>query len=95
MFWVYVLENEQGRFYVGHTDDLDRRLAEHNDPLRSKSKYTAKHGPWRLVWSEVHPTRSEAMTRERFIKSRKSAAWIRQRLLAKTSSDPENHRDRA
>jgi len=29
-FWVYVLENPQGRFYIGHTDSLERRLSEPN-----------------------------------------------------------------
>ena len=88
---MYVLENAGGRFYIGHTDDLDRRLAEHNDPGRSKSKYTRKHGPWQLVWSQQQPTRADAMKRERFIKSRKSAAWIRKHLLGRAS--PDVHRD--
>ncbi len=86
-FWVYVVENPTGKFYVGHTDDLQRRLAEHNDPERAKSKYTRKHGPWTLVWSEEHADRSSAMRRERFIKSRKSAAWIRGYLLGRASPD--------
>ena len=81
MFHVYILENAAGRFYIGQTDDLGRRIAEHNDPAGGRSKYTVKNGPWRLVWSESHATRSEAMQREKFIKSRKSAAWIRQYLL--------------
>ncbi len=77
-----MLENRFGRFYVGSTDDLMRRLAEHNDPSRDKSKYAAKNGPWRLLWSEPHETRSAAMDRERQIKRMKSARWIRERLLA-------------
>ena len=81
MFWVYVLENADGRFYVGHTDDIERRLSEHNSEEKVSSKYTHKNGPWKLVWSEEHPDRSSAMKRERFIKSRKSAAWIRKYLL--------------
>ena len=81
MFWVYVLENRAGKLYVRHTDDLDRRISEHNAPDRSKSKYTAKSGPWRPLWSEPHPNGSDAMKRENFSKSRKSAAWIRQYLL--------------
>ena len=88
---MYVLENPQGRFYVGHTDDLSRRLGEHNDPCRSGTKYTRKHGPWVLVWSERHPDRPSAVRRERFIKGRKSAAWIRQYLLSRAS--PDVHRD--
>jgi putative endonuclease len=80
-FWTYVLENTKGRFYIGHTDDLQRRLAEHNDPTREKTKFTTKDGPWSLVWSEPYPARSAAMLREREIKSMKSARWIRERLL--------------
>ncbi len=91
MYWTYVLENASGRFYVGHTADLSRRLTEHNDSDGSKSKYTRKHGPWQLVWSQELPTRSEAMKRERFIKSRKSATWICKYLLGRAS--PDVHRD--
>ena len=80
-FWTYILENPAGRFYIGQTDDLDRRIEEHNSPETVGTKFTHKNGPWRLVWSESHPTRSEAVRRERFIKSRKSAAWIRRHLL--------------
>ncbi len=80
-FWTYILEDQEGRFYIGHTDNLDRRVAEHNTPEKIGTKYTHKNGPWRLVWQEEHETRSEAMRRERFIKSRKSSAWIRKYLL--------------
>jgi len=87
VFWVYILENPDGRFYVGQTDDLPRRVARHNDPTRDKTHYTAKHGPWELVYSEPHATRSDAMQRERFIKSRKSSAWIRKHLLGRAGPD--------
>jgi predicted GIY-YIG superfamily endonuclease len=30
MFWVYILQNPEGRFYTGHTDDLAGRVANHN-----------------------------------------------------------------
>ena len=79
---------------VPNGEDLDRRVAEHNDPTNPKSKYTAKHGPWSLVWSERHPTRSEAMERERQIKRMKSAMWIRETLLTQLPERvPMLHRD--
>ncbi|MCL4787487.1 MAG: GIY-YIG nuclease family protein [Verrucomicrobia bacterium] len=81
MFWVYVLENAQGRFYIGQTDNLGVRLANHNRTDGSGGKYTRKHGPWRLVWSEAQPTRASALIRERHIKAMKSARWIRSHLL--------------
>jgi putative endonuclease len=79
-FWVYVLQNPGGRFYIGHTDDLTRRVEDHNSSLGHMT-FTHKNGPWTLVWSESHPTRSAAVVREKQIKSMKSAKWIRENLL--------------
>ncbi len=45
MYWVYILENPKGKFYIGHTDDLQRRLSEHNSGEKIGSKYTHKNGP--------------------------------------------------
>jgi putative endonuclease len=81
IFWTYVLENPSGRFYVGHTDDLERRVGEHNDPDHGVATFTHKNGPWKLVWSEPHADRSAAMRREKQIKQMKSARWIRENLL--------------
>jgi predicted GIY-YIG superfamily endonuclease len=86
-FWVYILENPSGRFYVGHTNNLERRLAEHNDENATKSKFTVKNGPWSLKWSESFPDRSLAVSRERQIKRKKSADWIREVLLNQRSLD--------
>ena len=75
MFALYVLHSSRlDRYYVGHTDDLEDRLARHNQG-RSKS---TKHGaPWEIVHTEDFETRSQAMAREREVKSWKSAARIR------------------
>ena len=81
MYWVRVLENAHGRLYVGSTDDLPRRVEEHNSPEKVGTKYTHKHGPWRLVWSEEHETPFSAVRREKAVKRMKSAAWIRGELL--------------
>ena len=83
-FWAYVLENSAGRFYIGSTNDLERRLSQHNDPATS-GKYCPKNGPWRLVWKEIFTTRAQAMRREKQIKRMKSARWIRENLLDRQS----------
>jgi|GEM_PF-244981 toxin HigB-1 len=49
MAWVYVIQNAEGRFYVGMTTDLDERLRDHNSGV---SKWTKYRAPWRLVWSQ-------------------------------------------
>ncbi|XOV69903.1 MAG: GIY-YIG nuclease family protein [Verrucomicrobiota bacterium] len=82
MFWTYILENLDGKFYIGHTEDLTRRIQIHNDPNEPGTRFTPKNGPWNLVWSEEHPTRACAMARERQIKRMKSAKWIREVLLS-------------
>jgi putative endonuclease len=82
MYHVYVLQNPTGRLYVGQTDNLERRILQHNDPSSAaQAKYAPKHGPWDLVWSEPHADRASAMRRERTIKAMKSSRWIRENLL--------------
>ena len=45
MFWVYILQNPEGRFYTGHTDDRAERLANHNRTDKIAGKFTRKNGP--------------------------------------------------
>ena len=80
MFFVYVLYSSLAqKHYVGQTDNLQRRLVEHNDPTRSKSKFTAKYaGSWILLHYEQLPTRSEAMAREKWLKSGVGRTWIKE-----------------
>ena len=81
MFWVYILQNPKGQFYIGQTDDLNVRLHSHNRTDKINGKFTRKVGPWRVVWSESHPSRGSAIRRERQIKNMKSAKWIQDKLL--------------
>jgi putative endonuclease len=80
-FYVYILRNSCGKFYVGQTSDLEKRVASHNGEEKIKGRYTHKNGQWELVWSEGHPTRASAMAREKQIKKMKSARWITEHLL--------------
>lgn len=77
-FWVYVLVSEStGRRYIGHTNDLERRVAEHNGASTNPHRYTSRFkGPWRLIHSEVFETRSAAMLREKWLKSDVGRAWL-------------------
>jgi len=86
MFWVYVLENPDGKFYTGHTGNLTERLKDHNRTDCFDGHYTRKNGPWRLVWCEEHESRSSAVQREQQIKRMKSATWIREHLLSSKPS---------
>ena len=90
MFHVYVLQsNSSGKRYTGQTDDLDRRVAEHNDRLTRPGKYTSKDaGPWVLLHCENYATRPEAIRRERWLKSGNGRAWLNEALSRQSSPPP-------
>ena len=78
-FWVYILRCADGSYYTGHTDDLERRLAEHH--LGQIAGYTAMKRPVTLVFSDACSTRDEALAAERRIKGwsrKKKEALIRE-----------------
>lgn len=66
VFWTYILRCSDASYYVGHTDDLDKRMGEH--AVGGVSTYTRKRRPMTLVFSEEFPTRLEALERERQLK---------------------------
>lgn len=77
MYYVYVLENENGRWYIGHTDNLKARVRRHNN---QKVKSTKNRGVWRIIYKEFLSTRSEAMRREEYLKSGAGRAFIKKFL---------------
>jgi len=67
MVHVYVILSEvTGRCYVGISEDVPRRLSEHN---AGKMKYTKAYRPWRLVYEEAFPDRMSARRREKYFKT--------------------------
>lgn len=79
-FHVYILRLRDGQLYVGSTDNLPRRLAEHQAGTACRT--TAMFGPVELLYSEPHPDRSSAIRRERQIKN-----WSRAKKLALISGN--------
>ena len=77
-YYVYILRNEEsGALYTGHTSDLAKRLARHNDKSLITKRYTKKYeGNWVHIYSEEYATRSEAMLREKFLKTGAGRLWI-------------------
>lgn len=73
-FWVYILECSDGRLYVGQTDDLEKRLSEHQAGLDA---YTATRLPVSLIFSENYPDRDATRKREKQLKG-----WSRAKKLA-------------
>lgn len=91
-FWLYILRCADASYYVGHTDDLDVRVAQHQSG--EVQGYTKSRRPVRLVYCESFATREDAFAAERQLKgwSRKkkealiAGDWERLRLLAQRRS---------
>lgn len=67
MWFVYLIQNTEGRIYTGITTDVDRRLNQHNTS-GAGAKATRRGRPWHLLGCEEHLTKSAALKREAAIK---------------------------
>lgn len=73
-FYTYVLySSEHNKIYIGQSSDLQKRLFEHNTGM---SKYTKRYLPWEIIFKEEFDSRSEAMKREKELKSQKGREFI-------------------
>jgi putative endonuclease len=71
-YWVYIIQSQSSeRYYCGQTDNLEKRLQQHNDPHHTFTKTTKRFkGPWLLVCQIACGSRTEAMRLEKQIKKR-------------------------
>lgn len=67
MFYVYILQSLKDEdLYIGLTDNLERRIKEHNV---GKTFATKSRKPFKLIFYEALPSLEEAIEREKFYKS--------------------------
>ena len=66
-YYVYILRCKDGSYYTGHAKDLEKRFEMHKKGRGAR--YTRMHEPEKLVYMEEFESRSEAMKRERRIKT--------------------------
>src|SRR3989344_483302 len=62
--FVYILRTSSNTLYIGQTNNLENRLKEHSAKSKSSSKYVRSFASFKLVYTEEHPSRSEALKRE-------------------------------
>lgn len=78
MWTVYVLRSlTNNRHYTGYTNNLERRLVEHNSGKTKSIKFTR---PFELIYKETYNTRLEAIRREKFFKSGKGREFLKEIL---------------
>ena len=81
-FFMYILECSDDSYYIGHTDDIDKRISEHM--LGQISGYTKKRLPVKVVYVKDFMTRDEAINAEQQIKG-----WSRKKKEALIRDDWE------
>ena len=79
-FLFYILKCNDGSYYMGHTDNLEKRIGEHQSG--ACGGYTSTRLPVQLVFSQDFPTREEALASERQIKG-----WSRKKKEAMMRGD--------
>ena len=78
MFYTYVIENKNGNRYIGFTNDLKKRIIEHNN----NETYTSRRlkGPWKIIYYEDCANKLDAHQREKYLKSGRGWAYLKRRL---------------
>ena len=75
-FVVYILfSKDYGKTYVGYTSNLIERFKSHN--YLSKTGYTIKYRPWEVIYVEFFITKSEALKREKHLKTGNGRVFIK------------------
>lgn len=85
MYYVYILKsNDTDKIYIGQTNNLEKRIRQHNDRNLDKRSYTKLNGRnWKLIYNETLITRKEAVEREKALKSHKGRDWIKETILGR------------
>ncbi len=80
MYIVYILRSikKPEKIYVGYTEDLSKRLKEHND---KKSNYSNRYAPWKLETRITYRNRNKAKQFEKYLKSGSGFAFLKRRLI--------------
>jgi putative endonuclease len=64
------------KIYIGYTSNLEQRMISHNE--LGKKGYTLKYRPWTVLFTEEFDIKSEAMNREKQLKSARGRSCIRE-----------------
>jgi len=77
MWYVYLLQNKQGRWYIGSTNNLQKRILSHNSGKNQSTKHWI---PWKLIYCEIGLNRDDTQTREKYLKSGMGRKYLKNRL---------------
>jgi putative endonuclease len=79
MYYTYILKSSvDGTKYIGHTNNLKKRLQDHN---QHQSKYTSTKAPYMLIWYCAFLDKNKAIAFEKYLKSSSGFAFSNKRLI--------------
>jgi putative endonuclease len=79
---VYILFSEKSqKYYTGFTSDLISRFHSHNE-LSTKG-WTIKYRPWKVIYVEFFASKTEALAREKYLKSGKGREYLQKEIFSK------------
>jgi putative endonuclease len=90
MYYVYYLQskNNSGHNYVGYSENLKKRILEHNS---RRVKSTKPYTPWMLIFYEAYLSKKDAKRREKYLKTTKGRKALKIMLkdtLLSNESEP-------
>ena len=77
MFYVYLLQLNNGEIYTGSTKDLRRRIVEHKEGEVTSTKHKR---PVKLILYEAYLLRSDAQRREKYLKTTEGKRFLKQQI---------------
>lgn len=84
-YLVYILRSQSyPKTYVGHTNNLERRLNDHN---KGYSLFSRNYRPWIVMYTETFNSLFEAIKREKYFKSAAGRRWMKKKLFDKINND--------
>ena len=79
-YYTYVLHSKYyDKIYIGYTSNLEERMKSHNE--LGKKGYTRRYRPWTIIHLEAFDSKSQAMNREKQLKSARGRRFIREEVL--------------
>jgi len=79
MHYVYILQSlKDGSYYTGSTDDIQKRLSEHNS---GSSTYSSTKRPYQLIWYCAFQEKIKALAFEKYLKQGSGFAFARKHLV--------------
>lgn len=82
MHTVYVLENQMDKsWYIGQTDNLKRRLIQHNSGVGGRTTVLKEKASWKLMYAEAYCDKRDALGREKFLKGGSGRKYLQKQLV--------------